>query len=253
MNSMIKGPNRFIGRSERNPIGLVVPLAVAGRAPEVHAANRGLACAGPPTNNRFYVPPPQAELVSHVIGDHFVWFRGHLSQPPIFAKFEFVAPTIIEVIPNSFSTSGASVAYNVNPVVDQFQRTFQTIYNYFLVRSFLCFGYEVSLEALDKGAIEILGPYGISYTFRRLAERISQLQSGSFPLPYIPLHSIISYCTDIRGSSEWRFPCRESDEGRPSRLVRRARYPDPTIIMPLQYNRSSFISIVCSFYNKKSR
>ncbi|ERN04667.1 hypothetical protein AMTR_s00076p00110780 [Amborella trichopoda] len=48
-----------------------------------------------------------------------------------------------------------------------------------LSKSFLCFGYEVSLEALDKGAIEILGPYGISYTFRRLAERISQLQSGS--------------------------------------------------------------------------
>ncbi|KAI3664476.1 hypothetical protein L1987_88739 [Smallanthus sonchifolius] len=44
--------------------------------------------------------------------------------------------------------------------------------------SFLRFGYEVSFEALDKGAIEILGPYGISYTFRRLAERISQLQSG---------------------------------------------------------------------------
>lgn len=50
--------------------------------------------------------------------------------------------------------------------------------NDFLVRSFLRFGYEVSFEALDKGAIEILGPYGISYTFRRLVERISQLQSG---------------------------------------------------------------------------
>ncbi|KAG4906000.1 hypothetical protein JHK82_029650 [Glycine max] len=92
---------------------------------------------------------------------------------------------------------GASVAYNVNPVADQFQRAFQTstfcnrlysffnkrwffdqVLNDFLVRSFLRFGYEVSFEALDKGAIEILGPYGISYTFRRLAERISQLQSG---------------------------------------------------------------------------
>ncbi|CAN6455757.1 unnamed protein product [Victoria cruziana] len=40
------------------------------------------------------------------------------------------------------------------------------------IRSFLRFGYSVSFEALDKGAIEILGPYGISYTFRRLAERI---------------------------------------------------------------------------------
>ena len=41
---------------------------------------------------------------------------------------------------------------------------------------FARFGYEVSFEALDKGAIEILGPYGVSYTFRRLAERISKLQ-----------------------------------------------------------------------------
>ncbi|KAI3900360.1 hypothetical protein MKW92_035695 [Papaver armeniacum] len=47
-----------------------------------------------------------------------------------------------------------------------------------LIRSFMRFGYEVSFEALDKGFIEILGPYGISYKFRRLAERISQLQSG---------------------------------------------------------------------------
>uniref|UniRef100_A0A0D2ZT81 Uncharacterized protein n=1 Tax=Brassica oleracea var. oleracea TaxID=109376 RepID=A0A0D2ZT81_BRAOL len=78
-----------------------------------------------------------------------------------------------------FSTSGAFVAYNVNPIADQFQRAFQTstfcnrlnsffnkrwffdqVLNDFLVRSFLRFG------------------YGVSYTFRRLAKRISQLQSG---------------------------------------------------------------------------
>nr|GEV52585.1 NADH dehydrogenase subunit 5, mitochondrial [Tanacetum cinerariifolium] len=53
-----------------------------------------------------------------------------------------------------------------------------TFYQGSVARSFLRFGYEVSFEALDKGAIEILGPYGISYTFRRLAKRISQLQSG---------------------------------------------------------------------------
>lgn len=169
-------------------------------------------------------PTPQAELVSRVIGDHFARFGGHLSQPPahkwveaaswplsnfwanspfvlpkneILAESEFAAPTITKLIPILFSTSGASVAYNVNPVADQFQRAFQTstfcnrlysffnkrwffdqVLNDFLVRSFLRFGYEVSFEALDKGAIEILGPYGISYTFRRLAERISQLQSG---------------------------------------------------------------------------
>ncbi|KAG4906050.1 hypothetical protein JHK82_040851 [Glycine max] len=134
---------------------------------------------------------PKAELVSRVIGDHFARFGGHLSQPP--------APDcVLTPIPflGQFPLR-ASVAYNVNPVADQFQRAFQTstfcnrlysffnkrwffdqVLNDFLVRSFLRFGYEVSFEALDKGAIEILGPYGISYTFRRLAERISQLQSG---------------------------------------------------------------------------
>ncbi|KAL8216758.1 hypothetical protein R6Q57_023595 [Mikania cordata] len=95
------------------------------------------------------------------------------------SESEFVAPTITKLIPIPFSTSGASVAYNVNPVADQFQRAFQTstfcnrlysffnkrwffdqVFNDFLVRSFLRFGYEVSFEALDKGAIEILGPYG---------------------------------------------------------------------------------------------
>nr|QHD18550.1 NADH dehydrogenase subunit 5 [Xanthoceras sorbifolium] len=120
-----------------------------------------------------------------------------LPKNEILAESEFAAPTITKLIPIPFSTSGASVAYNVNPVADQFQRAFQTstfcnrlysffnkrwffdqVLNDFLVRSFLRFGYEVSFEALDKGAIEILGPYGISYTFRRLAERISQLQSG---------------------------------------------------------------------------
>ena len=158
--------------------------------------------------------------MSRVIGDHFARFGGHLSKPPapdcvltpiqllgqfplvlpkneILAESEFAAPTITKLIPILFSTSGAFVAYNVNPVADQFQRAFQTstfcnrlysffnkrwffdqVLNDFLVRSFLRFGYEVSFEALDKGAIEILGPYGISYTFRRLAERISQLQSG---------------------------------------------------------------------------
>ncbi|KAG5098185.1 hypothetical protein JHK82_048039 [Glycine max] len=255
-----------------------------------------------------------AELVSRVIGDHFARFGGHLSQPlapdcvltlsnfwanspfvlpknEILAESEFAAPTITKLIPILFSTSGASVAYNVNPVADQLQRAFQTILNDFLVRSFLRFGYKVSFEALDKGAIEILGPYGISYTFRRLAERISQLQSGFVvrrvressllgagnPLPSIPLHSIISYCIvpkDIRGSSEWRFPCREPDEGRPSRPVRRAGISRPyyhyafamllgsTLFVTFFRmwdslsswvdNRSSFILIVSSFFNNKS-
>ncbi len=40
------------------------------------------------------------------------------------------------------------------------------------------FGYEVSFKVLDKGAIEIVRPYRISYTFQKLAKQISKLQSG---------------------------------------------------------------------------
>lgn len=132
------------------------------------------------------------------LGTHF-WANSLFVLPKneILAESEFAAPTIIKLIPILFSTSGAFVAYNVNLVADQFQRAFQPctfcnrlycffnkrwffdqVLNDFIVRSFLRFGYSVSFSALDKGAIEILGPYGISYTFRRLAKRISQLQSG---------------------------------------------------------------------------
>jgi len=120
-----------------------------------------------------------------------------LPKNEILAESEFAAPTIIELIPILFSTLGAFVAYNVNLVADQFQRAFETstfgnrlycflnkrwffdqVFNDFIACQIVRFGYEVSFEALDKGAIEILGPYGISYTFLQLAKRMSQLQSG---------------------------------------------------------------------------
>nr|YP_010035092.1 NADH dehydrogenase subunit 5 [Aconitum kusnezoffii]QOX10115.1 NADH dehydrogenase subunit 5 [Aconitum kusnezoffii] len=168
-----------------------------------------------------------------------------LPKNEILAESEFAAPTITKLIPILFSTSGASVAYNVNPVADQFQRAFQTstfcnrlysffnkrwffdqVLNDFLVRSFLRFGYEVSFEALDKGAIEILGPYGISYTFRRLAERISQLQSG-FVYHYA-FAMLLGSTPFVTFSRMWDSLSSWVD------------------------NRSSFIFLVCSFYNNKS-
>nr|YP_006280929.1 NADH dehydrogenase subunit 5 [Spirodela polyrhiza]AFI54939.1 NADH dehydrogenase subunit 5 [Spirodela polyrhiza] len=180
------------------------------------------------------------------LASHF-WANSPFVLPKneILAESEFAAPTITKLIPILFSTSGASVAYNVNPVADQFQRVFQTstfcnrlycffnkrwffdqVFNDFIVRSFLRFGYSVSFEALDKGAIEILGPYGISYTFRRLAERISQLQSGSvYHYAFAMLLGSTPFVTFFRmwdSLSSWVD------------------------------NRSSFILIVSSFFNNKS-
>ncbi|KAL5696835.1 NADH:ubiquinone reductase (H(+)-translocating) [Ranunculus cassubicifolius] len=102
------------------------------------------------------------------------------------------------------------------------------------IRSFLRFGYEVSFEALDKGAIEILGPFGISYTFRRLAERISQLQSGSVvagisrPYYHYAFAMLLGSTPFVTFSRMWDSLSSWVD------------------------NRSSFIFIVSSFYNNKS-
>nr|QIA59928.1 NADH dehydrogenase subunit 5 [Fossombronia cristula] len=131
-------------------------------------------------------------------GTHF-WANSLsiLPRNEILAESEFATPTIIKLIPILFSTLGAFVAYSVNFVVNPlifalktstfgnrlycfFNKRwfFDKVFNDFLARSFLRFGYEVSFKALDKGAIEILGPYGISYTIREMAQRISKIQSG---------------------------------------------------------------------------
>nr|BDN79761.1 NADH dehydrogenase subunit 5 [Ditrichum rhynchostegium] len=120
-----------------------------------------------------------------------------LPKNEILAESEFATPTIIKLIPILFSTLGAFMAYNINflanPVIFALKTStlgnrlycflnkrwfFDKIFNDFIVRFFLRFGYEVSFKVLDKGAIEILGPYGISYIFRKLAKQISKLQSG---------------------------------------------------------------------------
>jgi NADH-ubiquinone oxidoreductase chain 5 len=120
-----------------------------------------------------------------------------LPRNEILAESEFATPTIIKLIPILFSTLGSFVAYSVNFVVNPLILALKTstfgnrlycffnkrwffdkVSNDFLARSFLRFGYEVSFKALDKGAIEILGPYGISYTIRKMAQQISKIQSG---------------------------------------------------------------------------
>ncbi|KAI3934820.1 hypothetical protein MKW98_026228 [Papaver atlanticum] len=94
-----------------------------------------------------------------------------------------------------------------------------------MIRSFPSFGYEVSFEALEKGAIEILGPYGISYTFRRLAERISQLQSEFFY--HYAFAMLLGSTSFVTFSRMWDSLSSWVD------------------------NRSSFILIVSTFYTNK--
>ena len=55
---------------------------------------------------------------------------------------------------------------------------FDKVYNDQIVSKGLLFGYEISFKLLDKGIIEILGPYGIARTFQKLSQQISKIQSG---------------------------------------------------------------------------
>nr|GEV56821.1 RNA-directed DNA polymerase, eukaryota, reverse transcriptase zinc-binding domain protein [Tanacetum cinerariifolium] len=59
-----------------------------------------------------------------------------------------------------------------------------------------------------------------------LAGHLARLITKWWDIPYAEANSYDSW-EDIRGSSEWRFPCREPDERRPSRPVRRAGISRP--------------------------
>ena len=52
------------------------------------------------------------------------------------------------------------------------------MYNEFFAPAFLRFGYRISYKTLDKGIIELLGPYGVSNAFLRLTKRLGSLQTG---------------------------------------------------------------------------
>jgi NADH-ubiquinone oxidoreductase chain 5 len=55
---------------------------------------------------------------------------------------------------------------------------FDKVYNDFFAPVCLHFGYRISYKTIDKGVIELFGPFGISNLMTRLSKRISSLQSG---------------------------------------------------------------------------
>ncbi len=150
------------------------------------------------------------------------YFLLRTTQNEIIIESEFATPTITKLIPILFSTLGAFVAYNINFVANKYifalkigtlgnqldyflnkRWLFDKIFNDFIVRLFLRFGYEVSFKVLDKGAFEILRPYGISYTFWKLAKQISKLQSGFvYHYAFVMLIGLTIFITII---SLWEF------------------------------------------------
>ena len=55
---------------------------------------------------------------------------------------------------------------------------FDKIYNEYINKKMLLFGYFVSFKGIDKGIVEMFGPYGVATTFSTLSKRFAKLQSG---------------------------------------------------------------------------
>jgi NADH-ubiquinone oxidoreductase chain 5 len=154
-----------------------------------------------------------------------------LPQNTLFLESEYI-PQMIKSIPLFFSLFGAFLAYQINLSSEGLRRTyffktsrlgrnlytffnkrwlFDKVYNDFFVKTALSFGYQVSFRTLDKGMIEILGPYGIALTFQSLSQNMKKIQSGfiyhyaftmllglTFLITLIGLWDFISFWIDNR-------------------------------------------------------
>jgi NADH-ubiquinone oxidoreductase chain 5 len=109
---------------------------------------------------------------------------------------EFSLPLIIKLLPAIFSLIGASLAillYINNPDIiinlteSSFGRKiytfvngkylFDVIYNHYFIKKGLQIGYTIS-KVLDRGVIELVGPYGLSNTLYNTGINISKLDTG---------------------------------------------------------------------------
>jgi len=55
---------------------------------------------------------------------------------------------------------------------------FDIIYNFFVAKRFLSFGYNISFKLFDKGIVELLGPYGIILQVHMISTLFSRYQTG---------------------------------------------------------------------------
>jgi NADH-ubiquinone oxidoreductase chain 5 len=119
-----------------------------------------------------------------------------LPQNNLLIESEFI-PVYIKLIPTVFSFSGAILAIVLNHFYVKFLYNaslsnvgltlyaflnkkwyFDKLYNEYLNKPIMSFGYFISFKSLDKGLVEILGPYGIVSSFNPFIKVISKFQTG---------------------------------------------------------------------------
>ena len=109
---------------------------------------------------------------------------------------EFI-PFYIKLLPVVFSLSGAAAAYYMCNAEWFLLKTFlenkvgygvylfsvkkwhfDHIYNNYLVKNVLHFAYHVTFKTIDRGFIEVIGPYGIANQVSKLSKQLSIFQTG---------------------------------------------------------------------------
>nr|YP_009040922.1 NADH dehydrogenase subunit 5 [Pyropia kanakaensis]AIB08200.1 NADH dehydrogenase subunit 5 [Pyropia kanakaensis] len=144
-------------------------------------------------------------------------------------EVEFMSYSI-KWLPFILSVTGALLAYTIN--IGTYRNNIQFAYNYIfrklafalnkklywdklynflIVSSLMRFGYIVSFKNIDRGFIELLGPYGISRTIKNWSTQIIQIQTGQVThytffvvlglgllLLFVPILSLFESFADIR-------------------------------------------------------
>jgi NADH-ubiquinone oxidoreductase chain 5 len=159
-------------------------------------------------NNKVIIPLFLLALFSIFFGfifsDLFVGMASDFFSNAIFIKpnnislieAEFSLPLLIKLLPALLSLFGASLAiflFHISPtfiidLTDNFigqkfytffngKYFFDIIYNNYIINKGLELAYSIS-KVLDRGIIEMVGPYGLSQTFSNTGKNISKLDTG---------------------------------------------------------------------------
>lgn len=137
-----------------------------------------------------------------------------LPRNNLFIESEFI-PSYVKLVPTFLSFSGAILAivlnhYYASSLVDATLSPiglkvfaflnkkwyFDKLYNELLNKPLLSFGYFVSFRGMDKGLVEMLGPYGAVSSFSSLMKKVSKLQTGFiYHYAFIMLIGIVGLLT----------------------------------------------------------
>lgn len=75
---------------------------------------------------------------------------------------------------------------------------FDVIYNEWIVKPIMSIGYHVTSKILDRGVIEILGPYGLATTVSRVSREFSLFQTGYiYHYAFIMLLGLVSFISFV--------------------------------------------------------